>query len=106
MIRKFLTACVVVSAIGLSGCAGGAKLDAARVGELVAEVRDIARTTCGFLPIADTVAAILAVGNPALSAAGPIAHAICNAVTAPAAARGERVPTVNGVRVKGKFVSK
>ena len=70
----------------------------------VASVQSAAVLACSFQPTADTVAGILAVGNPAIATAEAVAAAICAAVTGKAAKRGAAVPTVAGVPVKGSFV--
>lgn len=100
--RKTALVVIASGALWLSGCATtstGPNID-----DIIAKVRSEAAKVCGFVPLAATVAEILAVGNPALAAAGPIAAAICRAVTSPGAARGARVPTVNGVPVRGQFI--
>lgn len=85
----------------------------------VAGIQAAAVAACKFLPTAATVANVLAGANPAVATAESIASAICAAVVTttsvtatPAGAQGlfaapatpARVPMVNGVVIKGKFV--
>lgn len=100
--RKLL--CVSALVFALNGCASTGTGTGPTPADVIAEARNIAVAACGFLPAVSTVAGILAAGNPALTTASAVASAICAAVTAPAAARGTRIPTVNGVPVQGSFV--
>jgi hypothetical protein len=77
------------------------------VGILPDQVRDIAVKTCGFLPAAETVLALISTfGGPTVPGiATQIASEICAAVTKPRAfARRSMTPTVRGVRIRGQFV--
>ena len=119
--RKVLLACT--AALALSGCAqlqtifGG--ITSATPTQLVVDVEQAAVAACNFLPTAETVAGIIAVGNPALATATAIANAICAAVSpktqiaqsllsSPAMRSvvkpNATVPTVAGVPVHGTFV--
>lgn len=67
--------------------------------------------SCGFLPTASTVAAILTAGNPTVLTASAIAGSICAAVKASSLVSvygllggDAEVPTVNGVKIEGEFV--
>lgn len=100
--RNAVIVAIMSGALWLSGCATtgtGPTID-----DLVAQIRQETAKICGFLPLATTVAEILAAGNPALLAASSVASAICQAVTSPGAARGSRLPTVNGVAIRGQFL--
>lgn len=71
----------------------------------VKKVQDITRTTCKFVPTAETVVNIFLSGGYASSFS--IAKAICAAVVVNPMAEGpggRRAPSVNGVSVRGKFV--
>ena len=90
----------------LGGCTttGGVSPDAKAFLE---QVRQSAVAVCGFLPTIDTVAAIIATGNPIVATVSGLANAICAAVTALPPVqlrRGAAPPTVAGVVIHGKFV--
>jgi hypothetical protein len=85
----------------------------------VAQIQATAVKVCGFLPMAETVTAILAQGNPAVITVSAVASSICRVVTkvpTPIATMGlmstgdaENPPVygeVNGVPVQGVFVGK
>jgi hypothetical protein len=84
----------------------------------VAQIQATAVKVCGFLPMAETVTAILAQGNPAVITVSAVASTICKVVTkvpTPIATMGlmsgdaESPPVygeVNGVPVQGVFVGK
>jgi hypothetical protein len=65
---------------------------------------------CGFLPAAETIAQLVAPGNPGVAAASIIAQKICGAVNAPnkmwlGAMNGEpQKPMVDGVVIEGEFI--
>lgn len=84
----------------LSACATGSGTE-----DKIKEIQRYARLTCSFVPTVETVAKILA-GGTLIDTTSSVATAICSAVTtAPLAdGPGDRVPWVNGVVVKGKFV--
>jgi hypothetical protein len=102
MRRLFLSS---VFAVSLAGCAtlGVTPVD---ISSFVTQVQAITSTACSFLPTAETVASILATGNPIVATANAVANAICAAV-APAKTAGKlstTVPTVAGVVIHGKFL--
>jgi hypothetical protein len=85
----------------------------------VAQIQATAVKVCGFLPMAETVTAILVQGNPAVLTVSAVASSICKVVTrvpTPIATMGlmsasdvEDPPVygeVNGVPVQGVFVGK
>jgi hypothetical protein len=85
----------------------------------VAQIQAKVVKACGFLPMAETVAAILAQGNPAVITVAAVASSICKVVSkvpTPIAAMGlmstgdvEDPPVygeVNGVPIQGVFVTK
>jgi hypothetical protein len=80
--------------------------------DLHANIETIRNTTaeiCGFLPTVQTVVNILSLGNPALSAVGAVATAICKALTQAKAAQGitggdKPVPEVEGVVIEGEWL--
>lgn len=79
----------------------------AKVNAAVTQVQSITTTVCGFLPIASTVAGILATlaGAGAVEqTAASVAQSICNAVTKKGARRGGAAPRLYGVPIRGKFV--
>lgn len=103
------------SAPTLSQAAGG--LASAVKGALppatAAKVQTIASRSCAFIPTLSTIANIFASGNRALTTAGSIASAICQALAAAPAgnglglldarASGGGAPAVGKVLVHGKF---
>lgn len=88
--------------------------------EVVVTVQSITVQLCGFLPMADSVIALLAVTYPGvaapLSAASQIAHSICQAASAQKPTfiaadttgtwQQSTTVTVNGVPVTGTWVKK
>jgi hypothetical protein len=96
IMHKSLMVCMLAT-LPLGGCA---TLNQAH---LIDRARKLAVASCNFLPIAEDVAQIILVGNPLVMTDSAIATAICRAVTAPAAVRGGRAPTVHGVPVRGSF---
>jgi hypothetical protein len=65
---------------------------------------------CGFLPAAQTVAQLIAPGNPGVAVASVLAQKICGAVNAPTkmwlgVMNGEaQRPMVDGVVIEGEFI--
>lgn len=105
MRRLLLSAALAAS---LSGCAsvGGISPTA---GSFIDQVRAATSAACAFLPTAETVANILATGNPLVSTASTIADAICNAVKPKLVSgklRRATAPSVLGVPVHGKFLTR
>ena len=95
-------------ALSLAGCStlgtGGAPLD---LTSFIAQVQATSSAVCSFLPTAETVASIIATGNPIVTTANAVANAICAAV-APAKAAGKlraSQPAVAGVAIHGKFLN-
>lgn len=89
--------------------------------DLVAQIQALAVQLCGFLPMADSVVALLSATFPGaaapLSAASQVAHSICQAASAAkpqafmsadttGAWQQTATVTVNGVTVKGTWVKK
>lgn len=89
--------------------------------DLVAKIQELTVSFCGFLPMADSVVALLSATYPGLAvpltAATQVAHSICQAASAEkpqgfmaADATGTwqqaATVTVNGVAVKGTWVKK
>jgi hypothetical protein len=76
--------------------------------DLVKTIREKTVEYCGFLPTVETVAALIAVNNPALTTGFIIAKKICAAVTAQKMSllAGEAPIIVDGVVVEGEFISK
>lgn len=99
-------------AFSLAGCAAVGTTGSVSPTSLVTFEQDVqaaAVQACGFLPTAETVAGIIATGNPIVSTAGAVANAICDAVLPAKAAHAAGkpmaiIPTVAGVIVHGKFV--
>lgn len=92
------------TALFLSGCAttGTGGLD---IPGVIAQVQSITASVCMFIPTAETVAGILAAGNPILGTATAVADAICAAVTKKGARLGVgAAPTVAGVPIHGTFL--
>lgn len=88
--------------------------------DLVAKIQELTVSFCGFLPMADSVVALLSATYPTLaiplSAATQVAHSICQAASAAkpsfvaadmtGAWQQPATVTVNGVRVQGTWVKK
>ena len=97
---------IAVAALALAGCGTTTGVD---VDAKIKQVQEQTRFACSFVPTVETVAKIIATftgGAAAVDAVGAAARGICAAVTtAPLAdGPGDRVPRVNGVVVKGRFV--
>jgi hypothetical protein len=66
---------------------------------------------CGFLPAAETVAQLVAPGNPGVAVASVLAQRICGAVGAPkqmwagVMSNPNPVPMVDGVVIEGEFIN-
>jgi hypothetical protein len=72
---------------------------------IVTEVEAITQQVCAFIPTAETILSIVALGIPLLATAEGIADAICHAVTAKKGVKGKfAIATVHGVRVQGHFI--
>ena len=107
-LRNLIMFLPLLFAIPLAGCAGTTSVSGVSVPS-IGQVQTFVTRLCGYLPTASTVANIIASGAPGLSTAETIAAAICVAVSTPTAqmgpmSRAQRVPTVAGVPIYGKFV--
>lgn len=105
MIKKLLAAAVLSSTLLLSACGNIPQPSATTIDSDVQAVQAWATKICGFVPLAETVINIVGAGGSVAQSAQSVANSICAAVTSKAAKRGAR-PTVNGVKVRGYFVSK
>lgn len=96
---------LVVSLTVLSACGdhGKVPLPADSSTQTVNAARERAKQVCKYLPTVKTILEILELGVPHLSKAAKIGDAICAAVES--GSKGGTVPRVNGVRIRGKFVS-
>lgn len=108
MMRLMATLVFLGAAAMLGGCQ--TKPDGTKVIDpaIVDTAQNIAVTVCGFLPLANTIAAIVATGNPLVLTGEAIGQAICAAEvkTASAARAGAAAPApvVAGVVVQGRFI--
>lgn len=93
MLKQLLL--VPLLALALAGCSVFEKAS-----PTIGDVQGVAVKVCAFLPTAETVAAILAAGSPALTTSSAIANAICNAIS-PKAGPGAGRATVAGVPIEG-----
>lgn len=84
----------------------GAMCSTTDVGDLIAKVQAATTQACSFVPTAETILAIFATNNPALSNAAAIASAICGAVAPHTGGKLATEVTVGGVPVHGYFVVK
>ena len=104
---NIIRAAILSTTLAMGGCAtmGGTPVD---LTSFVAQVQATTSAVCSFLPTAETVASIIATGNPIVTTAGAVASAICAAV-APAKVAGKlkraTAPTVAGVAIHGKFLN-
>lgn len=102
-LKSLLLAGALAGTLALGGCAtngaGGSSIS-------LASVQNAAVAACGFLPTAATVANLIASNNAAIATAESIASAVCAAVapSKQAGKHGAVLASVNGVRVRGKFV--
>jgi hypothetical protein len=100
----------VFFALALAGCAANSSVvTPTNLVTFEQDVQAAAVAACGFLPTAETVAGIIATGNPIVTTAGAVANAICFAVAPAKAAHlaGRQmavIPSVAGVIIHGKFV--
>jgi hypothetical protein len=113
--RSLLKVGAVAIALGLAGCSL-LPWHQGDVNAQVAEVQELTKKACSFLPTAQTVAAIITAGDPTVAGASAIAKAICDAVTKSAEApqaplgaapkKAEECPygKVAGVCIEGKKV--
>jgi hypothetical protein len=76
--------------------------------KLVQTIREQTVRLCGFLPTVETVTALIAVNNPALTTGFIIAKKICAAVTAQKMSliSGDMPVIVDGVVIEGDFINK
>lgn len=104
--HRRLTACLAAAVtMSLAACdTAGTVKTINDIGAKVAQVQSYATQLCSYLPTAATVVGIFNSGFAGDVAA--VGSAICNAVTTRPLAEGpgDRVPRVNGVVVKGRFV--
>lgn len=107
--RKTIMAAMLSGAMLLGGCATVGQ--PVEIDKIIVQVQSITRQVCGFIPIAQTITAIVTAGQ--FTEAFSIANAICAAVTAPpreampgARSAPRRAPFVSGVPVKGRFVGR
>lgn len=91
---------VFVGFLGLSGCG---TISTGEISERVKQIQEYTKLVCSFVPTVGTVAGILSKGKS--DSTVKIAEDICLAVTtAPLADGKDRVPRVQGVKIKGNFV--
>jgi hypothetical protein len=101
-----------VFALALSGCAGlnptSVNNAITGVNTTVAEIQQLTRAVCLFVPAASTVSSLLSQWIPGLTSAQSIATSICSAVAPASVATARRgrsgPPVVNGVVIHGRFV--
>lgn len=100
MMRAILAVAVLAVAPMIAGC------ESMRGGDgsvAVGDVQALAVKACSFLPVAETVKAIIDVKSPALNTSAAVASAICEAL-APKAGPGAGKATVAGVPIQGLVV--
>lgn len=75
--------------------------------KLVKAIREKTVELCGFLPTVETVVALVAVNNPAVTTAIVIAKKICMAVSAQKQTLigGSHPVIVDGVVIEGEFIN-
>lgn len=94
---------LLIGCLALAGCGTTGSISTTDISDRAKQIQDYTKTFCKFVPTIGTIAAILSKGASA-SIIG-VATDICTAVTtAPLADGGPRVPRVNGVAIKGKWV--
>lgn len=89
----------------LVGCLALAGCQTAQMDQTISDVQRYTQLACSFVPTVETVAKVLA-GGTVIDTASSIANAICTAMTTRPLADGpgDRLPRVNGIVIKGKFV--
>jgi hypothetical protein len=100
--KKILLAAAAAWAVSLGGCTTTGTFDLAT---FVSQVQSTTNAVCAFIPTAETVANIVATGNPIVATADAVANAICDAVRPKTTGRlrAPGPPTVAGVVVHGRF---
>lgn len=78
---------------------------------LVASIQAMTVSSCNFLPMATSVAAVVLAGNPAVVTAASVSSAICAAIKRSQSVGGllgdSPMPIeVDGIVIKGEFVGK
>jgi hypothetical protein len=102
---KFLMVCAVSATALLGGCASTGGVQAplpANVVAIIAQVQGYAKTYCGFVPTAATIAQLIGGGNTSVTSVIALAQAICaslNPVVVMAAGKPSAARTINGFRV-------
>ncbi len=76
------TILAISAAFALSGCAGGAAVVQADISTVISDVQAATQAICLVVPTANSIAQIVAVGDPLLATASAIASVICKAVSA------------------------
>ena len=115
--KKLFLIAALCGTVALAGCAStGTKpvpvvAGNINIGATISAAEAAAVKVCGFLPTEQTITSILATFVPQtavpISIGNQIANMICNAVAPKASSRRRlSVPSVNGVRIEGAFVSK
>jgi hypothetical protein len=74
--RKLLLAGACAGFISLGGCTTTGQFD---LTTFITQVQGATSQLCAFIPTAETVATILAAGDPLVATAGAVADAICKA---------------------------
>lgn len=76
-----------------------------QVDAVIENIRDGAKTACGFLPATNTIIGLISVfgGGTGLGAVTQVVQAICDAVNKPQARRGV-TPVVRGVPIRGEYI--
>lgn len=101
---KILAIPTLAIALFASGCAGTGGTSTTQVTDIIANVQAQAEKICAFVPTAATVNALLVqVGVPSIGTGLDIATSICAAIVRRS---GASRPSVRGVPIYGKFVSR
>ena len=124
--NRLVTLPVVAALLTTGGCSTLSSLTPAtlqtQTTTLISEVQTLTVAACGFVPSAETIAALATAGNSeagaALTLASSIAAVVCGSVKAVAASttqlrsvrlrggrRGVVLPSANGVPITGYFVT-
>lgn len=81
------------------------------VSKLVLKIQAAVVRSCGYLPMAETIVALVLMGNPAVTVVSAVANKVCAAVKKPPSlltsglVGGEKPkPTVDGVEIEGEWI--
>lgn len=110
MIKRIVVLAAALGTLTLGACSTLNNLPV-QITTAASQTQEIAKALCAFEPTVATVAGVIAAlypnGGAIATVASGAASAICDAVTAKSATlRSAAVPTVAGVIIEGRFITK